>query len=299
MNIRMILGCLMTLGLLFSAGKADARALFQTDAGNAGNAGDTEQQGEEAEENRLEHDLYIDGQLQTYTGGPVFQKGILYVPIQAAVQVMNDKEDIDRNVPYEGESSFDFLEEQDYIEEVDGQEVVRVSNIQELGIRAEWLDNPGRLHLETADLLTVGDMRIGDSMEEVDDTLTIDWKTGFGKPSDYIGFHGDMHEFTYTNRYGEERSGEVPDMQLEIIDDELTYMIFSSSDFETAKGAAVGDTLFDVRRLHGSEYIEQTIDGKKVYIYHVSDGSLWFIANEEEEVERIGIWDFQLEGYER
>ncbi|SFL53394.1 hypothetical protein [Salibacterium qingdaonense] len=298
MNIRIVLGCLMTLGLLFSAVEADARTLFQTDTGHRGD-NEQKQLEEETEENRLEHDLYIDGQLQTHTGGPVFQSGILYVPIQAAVQVMNDKEDIDRSVPYEGESSIDFLKEQDYIEEVDNQDVVRVSNLQKLDIRAEWIDNPGRLHLETADLLTAGDMRIGDSMEEVDNTLDINWNTGFGKPSDYIGFHGNMHEFTYTNRYGEERSGEVPDMQLEIIDDELTYMIFSSTDFETAKGAAVGDTLFDVRRLHGSEYIEQKIDGKTVHIYHVNDGSLWFIANEEEEVERIGIWGFQLEGYER
>ncbi|SFP78601.1 hypothetical protein SAMN05518683_11030 [Salibacterium halotolerans] len=280
--------------LLWPAGEADARALFQTDIEDA-----KQQEDSDAEENRLHHDLYIDGQLQTYGGYPVFENGILYVSIQAAVQVMNDKEDIDSDVPYEGESSFDFLEEHDYIEEVDGQEVVRVSQLQELGIRAEWLDNPGRLHLETADLLTVGNMRIGDSMEEVNDQLDVEWKTGFGKTADYIGFHGDMHEFTYTNRFGEERSGEVPDMQIEIINDNVTYMIFSSSDFETARGAAVGDTLFDVRRLHGSEYVEQTIDGKMVRIYHVNDGSLWFIANQEEEVERIGIWDFQIDGYER
>ncbi|WP_026699920.1 hypothetical protein [Salibacterium aidingense] len=253
----------------------------------------------EAESNDNEHDLYIDGQLQTYAGSPVFENGILYVSIQAAVQVMNEKAEIDRDVPYAEESAFEFLEENDYIEEIEEQEVVRVSSLQELGIQAEWEDNPGRLHLETADLLTVDNLRIGDTLNEVDEKLDVHWNTGYGQPADYIGFHGDMHEFTYQDRYGEERTGDVPDMQLEITDNELTYMIFSSSDFETARGVTVGDSLFDVRRAHGSEYIEETIDGKTVHIYHVNGGSLWFIADDNNDVERIGIWAFQIEGYER
>ncbi|MGY4689495.1 hypothetical protein [Salibacterium sp. K-3] len=293
MNIRTGISCLMISAAIWFADGAEAAVPFQTEIEDSG------QQEAETEESSREHALYIDGQRQTYAGKPVFEDGILYVSIQAAVQVMNDKEDINDDVPYAEESSFDFLEDNDYIEEVDGQEVVRISNLQELGIRAEWLDNPGRLHLETADQLTAGGLDIGDSMEAVDEELDVHWNTGFGKPADYIGFHGDMHAFTYTDRYGEQRSGEVPDMQLEIMDDALTYMIFSSDEFETARGATVGDTLFDVRRAHGSEYIEQNIDGKIVRIYHVNDGSLWFIADEEEEVERIGIWDFQLEGYER
>ncbi|WP_125559079.1 hypothetical protein [Salibacterium salarium] len=245
------------------------------------------------------HKLYIDGQLQTYGGSPIFNEGVLYVPVQAGVKVLNDKADVDKGVSYADESVYDYLEENNYIEEIDSRDVIRVSELQNLGIRAEWLDNPGRLHLETADLLAVDHLRIGDSLKEVNDKLDVHWNTGFGKPADYIGFHGDTHEFSYTDRYGKKRSGEVPDIQLEILDNSLSYIILSSSEFETARGVSVGDTLFDVTRAHGSEYINETADGKKVHIYHVNGGSMWFIANEDNEIERIALWGFQLEGYER
>ncbi|MFB4162792.1 hypothetical protein ACE1TI_02885 [Alteribacillus sp. JSM 102045] len=261
---------------------------------------ETESSEDQAEsEKEQEHALYIDGQLQTYTGEPIFHEGVLYVTVQAAVKALNEKAEIEKNVPYaEASSPYEYLDRKNNIEEVHNREAVRVDVLQELGIKAEWLENPGRLHLETADLLAVDSLQIGDTMDEVDSQFDVHWNTGYGQPADYIGFYGDMHEFTYTDRYGKERFGEVPDLQFEITDDSLTYMIISSSDYETAKGVSVGDSLFDVTRAHGSDYVEEKQDGKTIYIYHVKGGSLWFIADDDRNVERIGLWRFQLEGYE-
>ncbi|WP_158736084.1 hypothetical protein [Alteribacillus sp. YIM 98480] len=255
---------------------------------------------EEQEVDEEEHALYIDGQLQTYAGQPIFHEGILYVTAQAAVKALNDKAEIEEGLPYTGSSSpYEYLEQNNDVEEINNRKVVRVNDLQSLGIKAEWLDDPGRLHLETADLLTLDNLQIGDSMDEVNSHYDVHWNTGYGQSADYIGFYGDMHEFTYTDRYGKERSGDVPEIQLEIKDDTLTYIIISSSSYETARGITVGDSLFDVRRAHGSEYVEEKADGKTVYIYHVNGGSLWFIADDDRNVERISLWAFQLEGYER
>ncbi|SDI25567.1 hypothetical protein [Alteribacillus bidgolensis] len=261
---------------------------------------ETEPPSQEQEVDEEEHVLYIDGQIQTYAGQPIFHEGILYVTAQAAVKALNNKAEIEEDLPYtERSSPYEYLEQNNDIEKINNREVVRVNDLQSFGIKAEWLDNPGRLHLETADLLTVDNLQIGDSMDEVNSHFDVHWNTGYGQPADYIGFYGGMHEFTYTDRYGKKRSGDVPELQLEIKDDELTYIIISSSSYETAKGVTVGDSLFDVRRAHGSEYVEEKADGKTVYIYHVNGGSLWFIADDDRNVERIGLWAFQLEGYER
>ncbi|RSL31003.1 hypothetical protein D7Z54_22925 [Salibacterium salarium] len=282
----LMIGCWSTVET-----KAEVPAVpFQTDI---------EPPNEQDREKDNKHDLYIDGQLQTYGGSPIFDHGELFVPIQAAIKVLDDKADIDNDAAYADESLVDYLEENDHIEEVDGRDVVLVRTLQNLGIRAEWLDDPGRLHLETADLLTVNNLKIGDSLEEVNNKLDVHWNTGFGKLADYIGFYGDNQEFTYTDRYGKERTGKVPDIQLEILENSLSYIILSSSEYETTRGISVGDTLFDVTRSHGSEFINETADGKTIYIYHVNDGSLWFIADENSEIERIALWGFQLEGFQR
>ncbi|SFE72653.1 hypothetical protein [Alteribacillus iranensis] len=257
-----------------------------------------EQQQEQADSG---HSLYIDGQEQSYTGEPIFHQGVLYVTVPGAIQALNEKAEIDPTAPFADElSPYDYLEDNDFIESVNNREVVRVSHLQDLGVKAQWYDDPGRLHLETADLLTVDDLEVGDTISEVEEKVNIHWNTGYGQPADYIGFVGDMKEYTYTDRYGEERSGEVPELQLEIIDGLLTYIIISDESYETAKGITVGDSLFDVTRAHGSDYVKESVDGKIVYIYHVNHGSIWFIANENtREVERIGLWDTQLEGFER
>ncbi|WP_240374820.1 hypothetical protein [Bacillus piscicola] len=246
------------------------------------------------------HTLYIDGQKQSYTGRPIFQNGIMYVTIPAAVKVLNELADVQANVPYARERSpYDYLKKNNVIEKVKSREVVRIKTLQDLGIQAFWYDNPGTLHLETVDLLKVGNLKIGDSLKEVEQQIDVHWNTGYGQPADYIGYHGGTHTFTYKDRYGREHMGEVPDLQLEITDGILSYMIISDESYETTKGISVGDTLSDVTRMYGSEYMNETIDGKTVYIYHVKDGSLWFIADEDRQLERIGLWAYQLEGYER
>ncbi|MFB5661360.1 hypothetical protein [Alteribacillus sp. HJP-4] len=247
-----------------------------------------------------EYELYIDGQSDSLSGPPVFNNGELLVPLTAAVRGMNEFAEVERNAVFtEADSAYDYLEENQLIVEIDGREFVNVTTLQDAGLTADWKDDSGRLHLETADMLSTGNIRVGESIDDINNKIDIHWNTAFGNAADYIGFHGNMHEFTYTDRFGENRTGEVPDLQVEAAENQVTYLILSSSEWETARGAAVGDSLFDVARAHGSDYIQEEIDGKTVHIYHVNNGSLWFIANENKDVERIGLWSGQLEGYER
>ncbi|WP_018921538.1 hypothetical protein [Salsuginibacillus kocurii] len=243
--------------------------------------------------------LYIDGQKQTYTGEPFWAGGELFVPLPAAVQVLNEFEDTasvrEESVPYSEDGARRYLEDEELVQEVGGQESVAVRNIEGFGVQAYWYDNPPRLHFETADLLEVEGLRPGVSQQTVENSFNVEWGSAYSSNADYIGYYGDLHEFTYTDRYGHERSGDVPDIQFELKDNELTYMILSSDDYQTTKGIEVGDQLFDVRRMYGQPTLEERIDGKQVYIYHVRDGSLWFISDEDQDIERIGLWKYQVE----
>ncbi|SDI01474.1 hypothetical protein SAMN05192534_11849 [Alteribacillus persepolensis] len=272
---------------------AEAEMFFQQEAEQTEANASTESQEDG-------HALYIDGQLQTYTGPPLFHNGSLYVTVQAAVQALNEYIETEESAAVSASaSSYDWLREQNHIDTIHNRDVVPIEVLQQQGIKAEWLDDPGRLHLETVDLLRAGDIKIGDSMQEVNRHYDVEWTKGYGQAADYIGFYGENVTFEYTDRFGKERSGDVPEMQVEVIDNTLTYIILSSPDYETEKGIQVGDSLFDAARAYGSEHIKETILGKIVHIYHVNNGSVWFIADDDRDIERIALWGFQLPGYER
>lgn len=243
--------------------------------------------------------IYIDGQEQKYYGEPIFHGGEIYVPLPVAIAAINEKMKTDDTLIEKiSSSTYDYVNENDYIEQINGREVVSVNHLRHEGIRFEWLDDPGRLHLETTELLTVSGLSVGDTLQRVNEQFDVHWNTGFGQPADYIGFYGEMKEYTYTDRFGKTRSSEVPELQFEIIDNRLTYIFVSDSDYEVAKGIRVGDSLYDVVEQYGSDFIRERVDGKNLYIYHVKNGSIWFIADGQE-IERIALWSGQVAGYER
>ncbi|MDA3129188.1 hypothetical protein ACFPTR_02930 [Aliibacillus thermotolerans] len=251
------------------------------------------------ERETTEHVIYIDGQEQKYPGEPIFHGGNLYVPVSVAIAAFHEKMKTDVDLAEKiSLSTYDYFAEKGYIEQINQREVVRVKYLQNEGIRAEWLDQPGRLHLETTELLTVHGISVGDTLQQVNERFDVHWNTGYGQPADYIGFYGEMNEYTYTDRFGKTRAGEVPELQFEIIDNRLTYIFVSDSDYEISKGIRVGDSLYDTVRQYGADFVRAEVDGKNIYIYHVKGGSIWFIA-EGQEIERIALWQGQLEGYER
>ncbi len=175
---------------------------------------------------------------------------------------------------------------------MEGQEAVNIEALQDLGMKASWYDNPDHLHLETGNLLGIEGASVGDSVQAVDRNFDIHWNTGFGQAADYVGFYGGNNEFMYTDRYGIKRTGQVPDVQFEVMDGYITYIMIASADHSTSKGVSPGDPLFEVQRVYGRVHETELIDGNRVYIYEVNHGSLWFIGDEEEEsIQRIVLWD--------
>ncbi|WP_100399687.1 hypothetical protein [Bacillus sp. FJAT-44742] len=236
-----------------------------------------------------EPELYIDGQRQIYT--PFFKEGELFLPLPAAIQALSQYEEYGSG---EGEVAepFDYIKERSMVEEVEGQEAVNIEALQDLGMKASWYDNPDHLHLETGNLLGIEGVSVGDSVQAVDRKFDIHWNTGFGQAADYVGFYGGNNEFVYTDRYGIKRTGQVPDVQFEVMDDYITYIMMASADYSTSKGVSPGDPLSEVQRVYGRDHETELIDGNRVYIYEVDHGSLWFIGDKEEDsIQRIALWD--------
>ncbi|PSL50953.1 hypothetical protein B0H94_102230 [Salsuginibacillus halophilus] len=269
--------------------------------------GDIEQLKEEVEDADLDEEehpefdelqpdipVYIDGQEQNYGGAPFWAGGEIFLPVAAAVQALNEYSDVQEalgvNHPFEDERPYDVLDEEGWVQQVDNRESVALRNVEHFGVQAYWFDDPARLHLETGSLLGFSGVPVGATRASAEDAFNADWKTGYGKAADEIGFHGGMNQFNYTNRFGEERSGDVPDVQIEIKGETVTYLIASDEDYATSKNVAVGDDLFEARRMYGSSYEEFEAVGKTVRVYDVREGSIWFIADDRNEIERIGLW---------
>lgn len=181
---------------------------------------------------------------------------------------------------------------------VNNREVIRLPEVEKLGYSYTYYDDERQIHLTSQGLLEMAGMEVGMSLAQTNEILPgIHWNTAFAKRADLIGFYGDMHPYQYVDRYGIERKGEVPDIQIEITDGVISYFIVSTDYLSTSKGIRVGDSLTDVTRRYGSTFIREKIDGKEVLIYEVEHGSIWFIANADREIERIGFWDHWLKGF--
>ncbi|WP_096198960.1 hypothetical protein [Bacillus sp. FJAT-45350] len=245
--------------------------------------------------------LYIDGQPQTYFGQVVEENGEMFLPLRPVML------SVERRVAKETEMVYGLSMEQDYLENIEndiqvqsirGRDMITLAEAEKLGFESTFYNEEQVLHVSSSNLLTVADIEIGMSRQEVNEILgTIHWNTVFSKQADYIGFYGEMHSYMYVDRYGYERRGEVPDIQIEIIDGTVSYVIVSSPEYLTSKGVSVGDNVSTLFRTYGTSFVREYIDGKEVYIYDVEQGSIWFIANQNREIERIGYWDHWMRGF--
>ena len=247
---------------------------------------------------------YIDGQPQRYSGSITMIHNEYYVPLHPLVirseQWSQYVEEIRELGEYPSYVDFvEILEEQLDIEEVNGREMLALHNLDFFGYEYYLYESNNILHLSSQGLIEIAGIHVGMDKDEVEAVLgPVHWNTAFGQNADYIGFYGEMKDYYYTDRYRITRKGQVPDIQLEITDGKLSYIIVSSVEYPTSKGIRVGDPLGDVFREYGSSYVREDIDGKQVYIYDVEQGSIWFITNQERQVERIGYWNFWLAGFQ-
>ncbi|WP_088103610.1 hypothetical protein [Halalkalibacter urbisdiaboli] len=250
--------------------------------------------------------FYLDGQEQRYQGDIEFFEDEIWLPVRPillkAVEI-NEEWNIDS--AYITRLLKGELEEEEEIEElceleivkINNRDMIKLSDVELLGFDAYFYEQEAIVHVNTPQLMVVENLTIGMTKEEVNEELSgIHWNTGFGKKADYIGFYGEMNSFSYKDRYGYTRTGEVPDIQIEIIENEVTYLLIATNQLETSKGIKVGDRLTDAIRAYGSQNTRFQEDGKQIVVYDVEFGSIWFIA-ENQKIERIGIWDHHLYGF--
>lgn len=165
-----------------------------------------------------------------------------------------------------------------------------------LGFDTAYFPEHRILHLNTPKLSEIADLNVGDQRKKVDELFpSTHWNTAFGKEADLIGFIGEMLPYSYIDRYGYERESEVPEIQVEIENNEITYLFISSERFPTSKGIKVGDSLSDVYRTYGNQFVRERVDGKQIVVYDVDFGSIWFIADEK--IERIAYWNHHIKGF--
>ncbi|WP_017726873.1 hypothetical protein [Halalkalibacterium ligniniphilum] len=251
--------------------------------------------------------FYLDGQEQRYGGQVIRHEGMIWLPVRPILEKLADFH-ATWNGDYLGvnrllrgedvaEEEVELFAELD-IRSIQNRDMISIEDVRWLGFDAYLYESENILHVSTPDLMTVADISIGLSMDEVNRKLgDIHWNTGFGQEADYIGFYGEMKEFTYVDRYGYKRKGSVPDIQIEIKEDAVSYILVSSENFPTSKGVKVGDRISEVTRAYGSQAVREQIDGKQVVIYDVEYGSIWFIANQQNEIERIGYWNHHIKGF--
>ncbi len=260
---------------------------------------------------------YLDGQEQPYQGQVVQDVEGIWIPLKPILLKLNDVQpewEIDTKMindflrerrlaaREEREIEADLLEvvtelKGIEIKDIDHREMIHLDDVEWLGFDVYFFQNERILHINTPKLGELAELYIGDHKEKVDQLYEVHWNTGFGQGADLIGFIGDMLPYSYIDRYGYERTGEVPELQVEIKDGQITYLFVSSDRFETSKKIKIGDRLSDVYRVYGSQYVRDRVDGKQIVVYDVEFGSIWFIANEKQIIERIAFWDHHLRGF--
>lgn len=250
--------------------------------------------------------FYIDGQPIRYFGDVTKYQSEWYVPLIPVLQ--HSVERFDEEITASAGKTLYGIERLDYATEhyfpqlrvrgLNGREMLPISEAKKLGYEVGVYEEYGLLHFSSEQLLEIEGIKIGMEHRQVNQTLSnIHWNTAFGQVADYYGFYGEQSTFTYTDRYGIERTSDVSDIQLEITDGKVSHLIVSSSEYETSRGIRVGDRLFDATLVYGGKYIRDTFEGKQVVIYDVEQGSIWFIANNEGVIERIAFWDHWIEGF--
>ncbi|MCM3759832.1 hypothetical protein M3212_03405 [Alkalihalobacillus oceani] len=273
--------------------------------------------------------FYIDGQEQRYQGEVVEEAGSLLVPLRPILmnlhfinaewaftsREINEFLREKRKEQQEAQSGQVKDEEQEKeqdlnpleavpqlrdlsIVERNNREMIRLDDVIRLGFDGYYYQNENILQVNTPAFMEIAGLVVGDSRQKVSGLYPdVHWNTGFGQAAELNGFIGDMVPYTYKDRYGYERTEEVPELQVEIQDDKVSYLFISSDRFPTSKGIQVGDELRDVYRLYGNQYVRDRIDGKQIIVYDVENGSIWFIADQNQRIERIAYWDHHLRGF--
>lgn len=255
--------------------------------------------------------FYIDGQEQRYQGEVVIDQEGIWVPIRPILSHLLyinedwelDSQTINRflrdelNEEEEENEVWGFLLGAE-VKQINSRDMLHLDDVYQLGFDAFYFESERILHVNTPTFMEIAELSVGDSQEAVKRMFPdVHWNTGFGQEADLIGFIGDMHAYSYIDRYGYERKEEVPDLQVEIKNKRVTYLLVSSKRFPTSKNIKVGDRLTAVYRAYGNQYVRQAADDKQVIVYDVELGSIWFIANREQEIERIAYWDHHLRGF--
>ncbi|MBU8908373.1 hypothetical protein [Desertibacillus haloalkaliphilus] len=247
---------------------------------------------------------YFDGQRQYEFAKPIHNDGHYWFPAapllkQVEKQIKYDTKTQDSQEEVSVRTIDALMADLESEQVVVGdREMISDSVLEDYGYSVYHYDQNNSLHVSSPELMTIAGITIGSMKHVVDTQLTgVKWDTAYGKKADVIGYFGEMIDLHYTDRYGIERSGQVPELQIEVTDGVVSYMIVSSPQFSTSKGIVVGDRLTDVIRSYGTNYYRERIDGKEVLIYDVEFGSIWFIANSERKIERIGYWDHWVRGF--
>ncbi|TWI57188.1 hypothetical protein [Halalkalibacter nanhaiisediminis] len=260
--------------------------------------------------------FYIDGQEQRYQGDIVINQDGMWVPLRPVFEnlsyIHNDwgldsrtinqfiraqRNEHNKEELHEIVTDYPFLMDIK-VKQINNRAMIHLDNVYQLGFDAFYFESEQILHINTPALMEIAGLRIGDNISGVNRLFPdVHWNTAFGQEADFIGFIGDMEEYSFIDRYGYERVEEVPELQVEIKNNQVTYLIASSERFPTSKGIKVGDRLNDVYRAYGNQYVRERLDDKQIVVYDVELGSIWFIANRDQEIERIAYWDHQLRGF--
>lgn len=254
---------------------------------------------------------YLDGQDQRAFGAVIETDEGLWLPARSILQKLQyvneewelDNKEISDFIRSKVDESFEWEEEIDFlidvhVELMNNELMIHLQEVKNLGFDAYYFKKAHILHVNTPSFMEIADLSIGQSKADVEKEFPeVHWNTGFGQAADVIGFIGSMHSYSYVDRYGYERKGEVPDIQVEIKNDRVSYILVSSNKYPTSKNVKVGDSLRTVYAHYGSNYVRDRVDNKEVIVYDAEFGSIWFIGNEDNEIERIGYWDHHLRGF--
>ena len=258
--------------------------------------------------------FYLDGQEQRFQGDIVIDQDGIWVPARPILsnlqyinadwelnsrtinQFLRSQRDEDP-LTNEIEEEFEFLHNIE-VKQLNNRDMLHLNDVYQLGFDGFYFESEQILHINTPAFMAIAGLMVGDTIEDVERLFSdVHWNTGFGQEADYIGFVGEMLDYSYIDRYGYERIDEVPELQIEIKNDKVSYLLVSSDRYPTSKNIKVGDRINDVYRAYGSQYVRQRADDKQVIVYDVEVGSIWFIANRDQEIERIAYWDHHLRGF--
>ncbi|NEU29718.1 hypothetical protein GN156_02875 [bacterium LRH843] len=258
--------------------------------------------------------FYLDGQEQRYQGEVVEDQTGMWVPIRPILSnlgYVHSEWEMDstainqflRGIRQKDKEAVENIEEFEFLQDlnvsqVNKRDMIHIDEVKQLGFDVFYYHSKKILHINTPRFMEIAGIVVGDRKGEVERLFPeVHWNTAFGQDADFIGFNGDMLPFSYKDRYGYERNEEVPELQVEIKDDHVSYVIVSSDRYPTSKKIKVGDRLTNVYRTYGTGYVRDRVDDKNIIVYDVEFGSIWFIANSDQEIERIAYWDHHLRGF--